>query len=137
MPVSAYAEMPSFKLYMADVGLLVMKSGMAQSTVLSDLESNSPFIGAIAENYVAVALATNGYPLFYWQQDNTAEIDFLIQKESLVIPVEVRSGLRTKSRSLSVYREKYAPEVCIRISMKNFGFENGIRSVPLYAAFCI
>jgi predicted AAA+ superfamily ATPase len=137
MPVSAYAEMPSFKLYMADVGLLVMKSGMAQSTVLSDLEANSPFIGAIAENYVAVALATNGYPLFYWQTDNTAEIDFLIQKESLVIPVEVKSGLRTKSRSLSVYREKYAPEVCIRISMKNFGFENGIRSIPLYAVFCI
>lgn len=137
MPIAVYTDLSSFKLYMSDIGMLTMKSGLAHSAVLSNLEVDNIFMGSIAENYVAIALATNGYPLHYWQSDNTAEIDFVIQKEDMVIPIEVKAGKRTKSRSLAVYREKYNPKYSIRISLKNFGFEDGIKSVPAYAVFCI
>jgi len=137
MPIAVYSDPSSFKLYMSDAGMLTMKSGMAHSTILSNLEIDNTFIGAIAENYVAVGLATKGYPLYYWQSDNTAEIDFVIQKDNLIIPIEVKAGKNTKSRSLSVYRLKYKPEYVIRISTKNFGFEDGIKSVPVYAVFCL
>jgi predicted AAA+ superfamily ATPase len=137
MPIAVYSDLSSFKLYMSDVGMLTMISGLAHSTILSNLEIDNTFIGALAENYVAVALATNGYRLYYWQSENSAEIDFIIQEDEFVIPIEVKAGKRTKSRSLAVYREKYNPKMSIRISAKNFGFENGIKSVPVYAVFCI
>jgi len=137
MPVKVYVDLSDFKLYMSDVGMLSMQSGIATQAILSPLETNSPFIGAIAENYVAQAFAANQIPLLYWKNDNTAEVDFVIQKELDVIPVEVKSGLRVRSKSLGLFMEKYKCPYGIRISKKNFGFENGIKSVPLYAAFCI
>lgn len=137
MPITAYSDLTSFKLYMADVGLLTMKSGMAHQTILSNLEIDNIFLGAITENYVAQALVAKGFPLYYWESKSIAEIDFVIQKEENIIPIEVKAGIRTRSRSLSVYRERYSPIYSIRISAKNFGFENGIKSVPLYAVFCI
>jgi len=137
MPIAVYADLSSFKLYLGDVGILSMKSGIAHQTILSDMEINNTFIGAVAENYVAQALSTKGHPLYYWESQSIAEIDFVIQLDEKVIPIEVKSGVRTRSKSLSVYREKYNPEYCIRISAKNFGFENGIKSVPLYAVFLI
>jgi predicted AAA+ superfamily ATPase len=114
-----------------------MKSGFPREMILSALDIDNVFLGAIAENYTAAALAAEGHPLYYWQSDNTAEVDFVIQKGGAVIPIEVKAGLHTKSRSLSVFIEKYRPEYAIRISAKNFGFENNIKSVPLYAVFCI
>jgi predicted AAA+ superfamily ATPase len=95
------------------------------------------YLGALAENYVAVSLNALGYPLYYWQSDNTAEVDFVIQKDEQIIPVEVKAGTRVKSRSLSVFGEKYGYDYAIRISARNFGFENRIKSVPLYAVFCM
>jgi predicted AAA+ superfamily ATPase len=150
VPLAAYTEAGSFKLYMGDTGMLTMKAGLETGTILSPLETNSRFMGAVAENYVAAVLAASGHPLYYWQSGNTAEIDFLLQKEGNIIPVEVKAGMHIKSRSLSVFAGKYKTEYAIRISAKNFGFEksssssgeqNGtplrIKSVPLYAAFCI
>jgi predicted AAA+ superfamily ATPase len=137
LPLAVYTEIGSFKLYMNDAGILTMKSGFPREMILSALDADNVFLGAIAENYTAAALAAGGYPLYYWQSDNTAEVDFVIQKGGAVIPIEVKSGLHTKSRSLSVFTEKYKPEYAIRISAKNFGFENNIKSVPLYAVFCI
>jgi predicted AAA+ superfamily ATPase len=136
-PLAVYATLGNFKLYMGDVGMLTMKAGLEAGVILSPLETNSRFMGAVAENYVALSLAASGHPLYYWQSGNTAEIDFLLQKEGNVIPVEVKAGLHTKSRSLSVFTGKYKTEYAIRLSSKNFGFENGIKSVPLYAAFCV
>ena len=137
MPVKVYVDLSDFKLYMSDVGMLVMQSGIAAQAILSPLETNNPFIGAIAENYVAQAFVSNRIPLLYWKNDNTAELDFVIQQELDVIPVEVKSGLRVRSKSLGIFLEKYKCPYGIRISKKNFGFENGIKSVPLYAVFCI
>ena len=64
-------------------------------------------------------------------------MDFLIVREGRVIPVECKAGDHVKAKSLMVYREKYDPAYCIRISGRNFGMKDGIRSVPLYAVFCI
>jgi len=137
MPVKVYADLSDFKLYMADVGMLTMQSGIATQAILSPLDIENPFLGAIAENYVAQAFANNLITLLYWKNDNTAEVDFVIQKDADVIPIEVKSGMRVRSKSLRIFMEKYNCPYGIRISKKNFGFENSIKSVPLYAAFCI
>ncbi len=137
MPVKVYVDLSDFKLYMADVGMLTMQSGIATQAILSPLDIENPFLGAIAENYAAQALANNLITLLYWKNDNTAEVDFVIQKDTDVIPIEVKSGLRVRSKSLRIFMEKYNCPYGIRISKKNFGFENSIKSVPLYAAFCI
>ena len=137
MPIKAYTDLSDFKLYMSDVGMLVMQSGIAAQAILSALDTNLAFIGAIAENYVAQAFTANRTPLFYWKNNNTAEVDFVMQKGIDVIPVEVKAGIRVKSKSLTIFIEKYRCPYGIRLSKKNFGFENGIKSIPLYAAFCI
>ena len=89
------------------------------------------------ENYVAEGLLQNRYDLYYWESDNTAEVDVLIQKDSHVIPVECKAGNHVKAKSMMVYMEKYAPVYAIRISARNFGMVNGIKAVPLYSVFCI
>jgi predicted AAA+ superfamily ATPase len=137
MPIAVYQDLSDFKLYMSDTGMLTMKSGMAQQTILSPLEEDNGFIGALSENYVAQALTCNGFPLHYWKNENTAEVDFVLQINGEVIPLEVKKGLRTKSLSMAMFMKKYNSPYSIRISKKNFGFENQIKSIPLYAVFCI
>lgn len=137
MPVKVHVDLSDFKLYMSDVGMLTMQSGIVAQAILSPLETDNSFIGAIAENYVAQAFAANRIPLFFWKNDNTAEVDFVIQNGIDVIPVEVKAGIRVRSKSLGIFMEKYKCPYGIRISKKNFGFENNVKSIPLYAAFCI
>lgn len=134
-PLSVYADLSSFKLYMGDVGLLTMQSGISLATVLSG--GDNTFMGAVTENYVAQQFAAKGYPLFYWTNSGTAELDFLLQKGSDVIGVEVKKGEHIRSRSLNVFVNEYKPAYSIRLSLKNFGESNGIKSIPLYAVFCI
>lgn len=134
-PIAVHADLSAFKLYMGDVGLLTMKSGISQQTVLSG-EGNT-FMGAVTENYVAQQLAAKGYPLYYWESSYTAELDFVLQKEKQIIGVEVKKGEHVRSRSLSVFINAYTPAYSIRFSTKNFGQADGLRSIPLYAAFCI
>jgi predicted AAA+ superfamily ATPase len=86
---------------------------------------------------VAQALHNKHYGLYYWTTDGTSELDFVLQKGNEIIAVEVKTGTRTKSKSLNMFVTKYKPAYSIRISSKNFGFENNIKSVPLYAVFCI
>jgi len=141
VPLEAYKDLTNFKLYMNDTGLLVMASRTPQEIILNLDESANRFLGAIAENYVAQHFIAGGKNLFYWRNDSKsggqAEIDFILQEGLYVIPVEVKSGERVTSRSLGVFTKKYNPPYSIRISGKNFGFENGIKSIPLYAAFCL
>lgn len=137
MPVAAYMDLSDFKLYMSDIGMLTMKSGMAQQAILSPVEEDNGFMGAMSESYVAQALTCNGFPLYYWKNENTAEVDFVLQIGSQVIPLEVKKGFRTKSVSMTMFMKKYDSPYSIRISKKNFGYENQIKSIPLYAVFCI
>ena len=137
MPIAAYADLSDFKLYMADVGLLTMKSGISYPTILSTIEQDNSFLGALAENFVAQQFMANRIPLFYWKNDNTAEVDFVLQTDSGIIPVEVKKGKRNKAISMNLFAKKYDSPYSIRISQKHFGFDNNIKAVPLYATFCI
>lgn len=134
-PLKAYAVEDIFKLYLSDVGVLVSLLELDFSDIL--LNNDFMFKGAIAENYVAQAFKANNLPLYYWNSGNKAEIDFLLYNKDGIIPVEVKAGENTQSKSLNVFREKFNPKYSIRISSKNFGFSNSIKSIPLYATFCI
>lgn len=134
-PISVYADLAAFKLYMGDVGLLTAKSGISQQTVLSG-EGNT-FMGAITENYVAQQLVARGYSLYYWESKSTAEVDFVLQKEREIIGIEVKKGEHVRSRSLNVFTETYHPAYSIRFSLRNFGEKDGLKSIPLYAVFCL
>ena len=92
----------------------------------------------LTENYVASSLKYNGINLNYWKNDYDSELDFILQSEKgLIIPLEVKTSIHVKSRSLSNYIEEFKPKYSIRCSLRNFGINNGIKSVPLYAIFCI
>jgi len=130
MPPAIYHDPSSFKIYMGDVGLLACKNNLRMENLLSD---DRLFTGGLAENFVACQLRGNGYKLYYWESDNRAEVDFLIQKDGHIIPIEVKANLHSKSKSLDVLRTKHKPVYSIRISGKNFGFENGVKAIPLYA----
>jgi predicted AAA+ superfamily ATPase len=137
-PLELFALHNSFKIYLSDTGLLSSKYNLAHNAVLSDLSGFENIKGALAENYVFSTLVANGYTPFYWESEGKAEVDFVIQnKDGKIIPVEVKSSEHNRSKSLQQFVNKYKPDYSIRISTKNFGFENGIKSVPLYAVFCI
>jgi predicted AAA+ superfamily ATPase len=138
IPLTSYTDLSNFKLYMSDIGLLTLRSDMPLQLILSPIEDEgNTFLGAMTENYVAQVLTGKGIPILYWHSEGKAEIDFVLQQGLDVIPVEVKSGLRVRGRSLGVFMETYKCRYGIRISKKNFGMENGIKSVPLYAVFCI
>ena len=94
--------------------------------------------GALTENYVAQTLKAGGYDLYYWTSDTpVAEVDFLIQKEGKVLPIEVKSGENVNSKSLKHFQKLAQPEKMIRLSRKNFGSDGIVWAIPLYAAFCL
>lgn len=134
-PLKAFEQLDYFKLYLNDIGILTSLLEINFSDILLDTEYM--YKGTIAENYVAQVFKTNGIPLYYWKSANSAEIDFLLYGNDGIIPVEVKANNNTKSKSLKIYMEKYNPKYAIRISTKNFGYTNNIKSIPLYAAFLI
>ena len=137
LPLNAYRSLSDFKFYMNDIGLC----GASQDIHFDDIQGNSPllqnFKGGLTENYVFNQLTSSGMVLYYWTSGNQAEVDFIARIGKDIIPIEVKSSENTRSRSLSVYVKAHSPKYAIRLSMRNFGLENGIKSVPLYAAFCI
>ena len=138
VPLKMYEELDSFKLYMNDVGLLTNLSQFPIYLIKNREAVNETMIGMLTENYVASSFKYNNLNLNYWRSDYDSEIDFVLQSEKgLIIPVEVKTSIHTKSRSLNVYMNEFNPSYAVRISSKNFGFKNNIKSVPLYATFCI
>ena len=137
IPLTAYEDDSDFKIYLSDVGLLGAKAQMPIPMLLNAVETGNNFLGAVAENYVAQTLRANGIDLRYWKNDNTAELEFVIQDGMSVIPVEVKKGTKVKAISMNTFVQEYKSPIAYRISSKNFGLGNGIKSIPLYAAFCI
>lgn len=137
LPLTAYEDLINFKLYMGDIGLLTLRSELPLQLILSPIEIENTFMGAMTENYVAQCFRNKNYRLYYWQSDGKAEVDFVLQLDGRVVPVEVKKGRRNRAKSLGIFMQKYKCEYAIKISKKNFGFENQIKSVPLYAVFCI
>lgn len=124
-----------FKLFLSDVGILLNLLKVKFNDII--LDRLLLYKGIIAENYVATQLLANKNSLIYWESGNQAEIDFILYNDDGIIPIEVKSNDNTSSKSLKVYMNRYNPKYAIRISTKNFGFENNIKSVPLYATFLI
>lgn len=136
-PLENYRDIDSFKVYVSDLGLLLAKKDLSANDVLYMNDDLNDFKGAMTENYVQVQLSINGYRTYYWESEREAEIDFIIKRKDKIIPIEVKSADNTRAKSLKVYMEIYEPEYAIKLSSKNFGFENKKKTVPLYAAFCI
>lgn len=138
LPLMAYADNDSFKVYMVDTGLLCSKFGIAPNVILSGLPSFDGFKGALAENYVCQSLVVNGFTPYYWSSPGKAELDFVLQdSQGKIIPVEVKSSENVKAKSMNNFVSQYQLDEAVRVSKKNFGFENGIKSIPLYALFCL
>lgn len=136
-PLENYRNIDAFKIYVSDLGLLCAKKNLAANDILYMVEELNDFKGGMAENYVNVQLTINGYHTYYWESARGAEIDFVIQRDGQLIPIEVKSADNTKAKSLKVYMDTYKPAYAIKLSAKNFAFEDGKKVVPLYAAFCI
>lgn len=134
-PLKGFMEEEKFKLYLSDTGLLTELLEIPKNKIL--LNEDFQYKGVITENYVANELNANGYSLYYWTENQVAEIDFLLDTLDGIVPIEVKVNENKKSRSLNYYIEKNKPKLAIRISANNFGMTNQIKSVPLYATFCI
>ena len=137
IPLEGFTDVDTFKLYLSDVGILNNILKLNIEDILSD--NISLYKGVIAENFVANQLVCNGFDLYYYRSNNTSEVDFLLYTKDGIIPVEVKAGNATQSKSLKLYIEKFKPKYAIRISTKDFGYDpkTNIKSIPLYATFLI
>ena len=136
-PLENYRDIDAFKIYVSDTGLLCAKKNLAAEDILYMSDELNDFKGGMTENYVSIQLTINGYQPCYWESERGAEIDFVIQRDGGIIPVEVKAADNTKAKSLKVYMDTYRPAYAIKLSARNFGFDDGKKTVPLYAAFCI
>ena len=136
-PLENYRNIDAFKIYVSDLGLLAAKKQLLANDILFMSDELDDFKGGMVENYVNFHLIYNGYTTYYWESDRGAEVDFVIQREGKIIPVEVKSADNTRAKSLGIYMKSYSPDYAIKLSAKNFGFEDRKKTVPLYAAFCI
>jgi len=135
LPLSRNAQREAFKLYMVDIGLLCALSGLDIKTFFEpDNRIFGEFRGALTEQFVLQELKANSdYPVFYWSNEGgQAEVDFLLECENEIIPLEVKSGIQTKAKSLNVYMEKHKPNLAIKSSLKNYGKNENLLSLPLY-----
>ena len=133
-----YKDIDDFKIYLSDMGLLATQKDIRAEDIFFMEEELADFKGSMTENYVNTQLKTAGFVPYFWRNDKgTKEVDFIINLEGKIIPVEVKSSRNVNSASLNEYVRMFKPEFSIRLSEKHFGFENNIKSVPLYAVFCL
>ena len=136
-PLENYRDIDSFKIYVSDLGLLCAKKDLAATDILYMVDEINDFKGGMTENYVNTHLTINGYKTYYWESNRGAEIDFIIQRDTHIIPIEVKAADNTRAKSLKLYMDTYKPAYAIKLSTKNFGFEDNKKIDPLYAVFCI
>ncbi|MCL2649493.1 MAG: ATP-binding protein [Candidatus Azobacteroides sp.] len=135
LPLSSNKNSNAFKLYLVDSGLLRTKFQLEPTTILQGDRLFTEFKGILTENYVLQSLVQQfGSDIFYWTSGNQAEIEFVFQCKEMIIPVEAKSALSTKSKSLSEYRKKYQPELSVRFSLKNVEKNEDLLNLPLYLA---
>ena len=137
LPLSSCKKSHAFKLYFTDSGLLRTKFRLAPTTLLQGDRLFVEFKGIITENYILQSLVRQfGSEISYWTSGNLAEIEFIFQFGEKIIPVEAKSALNTKAKSLSEYRKRYKPEISIRFSLKNVEKNGDLLNLPLYLADC-
>lgn len=135
IPISSYVSVSNFKIYMCDVGLLRRKAKVDASIILDDRNDiYKEFKGAIAENFALTELLSlnENNELYFWKSGNTAEVDFIWQLKDKIIPIEVKSGDVLTSRSLTLYRQKYNPDISLKFSTKEIMKQENLYNIPLY-----
>jgi predicted AAA+ superfamily ATPase len=133
-PLSAYKEKSSFKIFLIDVGLLGAMSRLSPQIILDGNTLFTEFKGAFTENVIAQMLKVRQLPLYYWASEGRAEIDFLLELENTIYPMEVKAGSSTKKKSLLVFAEKFHPTLLLRASLMNLKKDGGLLNIPLYLA---
>jgi len=138
LPLSGYADYSMFKVYLIDSGLLGAMLNLSSDIILQPTGLFSEYNGAFIENFVAMELTVSGInDLFYWKSKSDAEVDFIIQTNKGIFPVEVKSGLNRNLKSLRSYDQKYKPKYIFRASPRNFFQDKNFINIPLYATFLL
>ena len=139
IPIKSYVDFSAFKLYCLDVGLLGAMSDLSVKTILEGNKIFTEFKGALTEQYVLQELVSENdiHPYYYSETKSEGEIDFIIQKDDVVVPIEVKAEENLKAKSLKIYNEKYKPQYAIRTSMANYRREEWLINIPLWAAWTI
>ena len=138
MPLSAFEDFGTFKLFILDVGLMTAMNKLSAESVMLGNDVFSSYRGAMTEQYVCQQLLGVVDFVYYWSADNSrGEIDFLVQKGDKIIPIEVKAEENLKSKSLSAFVARYPSLHGIRLSMSDYREQEWMTNVPLYAACCI
>jgi hypothetical protein len=134
IPLIAFQDLTAFKLFIHDTGLLSAMSGIDIKSIIDGNALFTQFNGAIAEQFIMQQLRLkSGRQIGYWTNEkNTAEVDFIIQENGKIIPIEVKSGENLKAKSFKLFCEKYKPETAIRTSLANYKEESWMTNIPLW-----
>ncbi|MCL2765317.1 MAG: ATP-binding protein [Treponema sp.] len=135
LPLRGYANTSAFKLFLCDIGLLCAISGLDAKTIIDGDTLFTEFKGALTEQFACQEMKQyKNAEIAYWTNDSaTAEVDFVLQLGGQVIPIEVKSSINLKAKSLAVYREKFQPKILVRSSLANFNKSGSLIDIPLYA----
>jgi len=135
LPLKAYVDLRAFKTYLFDIGLLSAMVNLPPRVLIDGDRVFEEFKGAITEQYILQQLITESKlePYYYTTDKSSGEIDFLIQKGSDIIPIEVKASENLQSKSLKAYSDKYVPKFSVRTSLSDFRKESWLINIPLYA----
>ncbi len=134
LPLKSYEDISAFKLFVSDVGLLSALGELDVKTLLEGDKVFEEFKGSLTEQYVLQQLKTLAeLPVYYWANDSgSAELDFIIQIEGSIIPIEAKASTNLQAKSLKIYRDKYEPKISIRTSTADYKDNEGLYDIPLY-----
>jgi predicted AAA+ superfamily ATPase len=134
IPLKAYEDLKSFKIYHLDIGLLRVMSELSPQTITESIRVFEEFKGALTEQFVLQELSSfSGIRnIYYWTSNATAEVDFIFSDGRRIIPVEAKASENVQAQSLKIYRAKYDPALAVRTSLANLRFDNGLLNIPLY-----
>jgi predicted AAA+ superfamily ATPase len=132
-PLKFYEEFSAFKIFILDIGLFCNLSNVSSSLLIENKKIFEEFNGALTEQYVLQQLKTKEKNIFYWSTDTSrSEIDFMIQSEENVIPIEVKSTINLQAKSLKFFREKFKPKISVRTSLADYKKTDDLYDIPLY-----
>jgi predicted AAA+ superfamily ATPase len=134
LPLAGRADLQHFKVYLLDIGLLGTLAGLSPTALVNGAELFTGYKGAFVENFVAQELVAAGHSLFFWKREQgIAEVDFLLQVDNQVYPLEVKAGINPKSKSLQSFDATCHPPLLLRATLLNARQDGRMANVPLYA----
>lgn len=135
LPLRAYDDLSAFKIYLCDGGLLRVMAQLPADLLWTENSLYTEFKGAMAENMVLQSLVAHFDVMpRYWTSEATAEVDFLLQDNTSLLPVEVKSGTRLGGKSLGIYIDRFSVELALRFSMNNLRQDGAILNIPIFLA---